>query len=332
MPTWSTGFLRTLCIAWAVRGTTGAHITAPAQLGSEPPQTSFEDRVAHDVRDLDAIFADLGGSDPFALPTDSPVIDLAPSQATVAGRRRRRHLASPSWADETLSLEVGAPPVSIQMPPNIPSLGPGIAVGEEAANSISPHVALAAGYSPLSAPAVPASQIQALSPALLSAGLADAGLAGLTPLPTSAPSCMPPCQQGRGLCTNGVCLCRSPFIGPVCSEVDLRAMRNARAVGAVGKWAGVHAATVIVSLHIPVPLAAVLWTLATVLSAVSAAVCCRPRKGHRAFSQVAEAGEDENNKHEAWVFMGGKAHRHNKNIPSKGGKQGGSMTSIFGAL
>jgi len=134
-------------------------------------------------------------------------------------------------------------------------------------------------------------------------------VASKTALPDAAPrtsgdSCDPPCEHGHGLCHNGFCLCRSPYIGETCADVDLRASRHMAAVRSVNMLTSDPNATFLLLSEVPLLLAMILVTLcvaaAVLLATFFAHVYFQINRKHQNAFEAEEATTDEDY-HEAWL-------------------------------
>lgn len=83
-------------------------------------------------------------------------------------------------------------------------------------------------------------------------------------------SCNPPCVHGHGVCHNSICLCRSPYIGDSCRDVDLRATRHLAAVRSVKMITSDPATTFMLLSEVPIVLAMLVVTLCIVAAVLLA--------------------------------------------------------------
>eukprot|EP00746_Dinoflagellata_sp_MGD_P160989 gnl/MRDRNA2_/MRDRNA2_87987_c0_seq1.p1 gnl/MRDRNA2_/MRDRNA2_87987_c0~~gnl/MRDRNA2_/MRDRNA2_87987_c0_seq1.p1 ORF type:complete len:287 (-),score=60.05 gnl/MRDRNA2_/MRDRNA2_87987_c0_seq1:58-918(-) len=116
--------------------------------------------------------------------------------------------------------------------------------------------------------------------------------------------CDPPCEHGHGLCHNGFCLCRSPYIGETCADVDLRASRHMAAVRSVNMLTSDPATTFLLLSEVPLLLAMLLVTLCVAAAVLLATFLAHVyfqinRKNQDAFE--AEETVAEEDYHEAWL-------------------------------
>lgn len=116
--------------------------------------------------------------------------------------------------------------------------------------------------------------------------------------------CNPPCEHGHGLCHNGFCLCRSPYIGETCADVDLRASRHMAAVRSVNMLTNDPATTFLLLSEVPLLLAMLLVTLCVAAAVFLATFLAHVyfqinRKNQDAFE--AEENLADEDFHEAWL-------------------------------
>jgi hypothetical protein len=129
----------------------------------------------------------------------------------------------------------------------------------------------------------------------------------------SGDSCSPPCKDGHGLCHLGFCLCRSPYIGETCRDVDLRASRHLAAVRSVKMLTSDPATTLMLLSEVPLMLALLLVTLC-----VAAAVLLATFIAHVYFN-INEKRDDafgadqtlaQEDYHEAWFLNHKRGAKH----------------------
>lgn len=116
-------------------------------------------------------------------------------------------------------------------------------------------------------------------------------------------SCSPSCEHGHGLCRNGICLCRTPYIGATCRDVDLRAIRHLAALRSVKVLTSDPATAFLLLEDVPLLLATLAVTLCVVAAVLLATFFAHVyfkinEKGDDVFGgEEALAQEDF---HEAW--------------------------------
>jgi len=117
-------------------------------------------------------------------------------------------------------------------------------------------------------------------------------------------SCSPSCEAGHGLCRNGVCLCRSPYIGETCKDVDLRATRHLAAVRSVKMLTSDPAWAFLLLSEVPLVLATLVVTLCAVGAMLLATFCAHVYFNINAKNNDAFGAEEtlaQEDFHEAWL-------------------------------
>lgn len=125
-------------------------------------------------------------------------------------------------------------------------------------------------------------------------------------------TCDPACDHGHGLCHNGICLCRSPYIGETCQDVDLRATRHLAAVRSVKMLTSNPGAIFMLLSEVPLMLAMLVVILGVAAAVLFATFCAH------VFLNINEKSDDtfaeeenipQEGFHEAWL-RGKKQHTH----------------------
>jgi hypothetical protein len=125
-------------------------------------------------------------------------------------------------------------------------------------------------------------------------------------------TCNPSCESGHGLCHNGICLCRSPYIGETCRDIDLRATRHLAAIRSVKMLTTDPGTAFLLLSEVPIMLAILVITLCVI-----AAVLFATFIAHVYFNINAKSDNDfeaeeqlaQEDFHEAWL-RDKKKHKH----------------------
>lgn len=108
-------------------------------------------------------------------------------------------------------------------------------------------------------------------------------------------SCSPECEQGHGICRNAICLCKTPYIGEACRDIDLRAIKQLAAVRGVKMLTSDPAKVFLLLEEVPIVLAMLVVTLCVV-----AAVLLATFFAH-VYLKINEGNDDTFGAEEAWA-------------------------------